>query len=359
LPFCTADFEVKSQVTNGTESARWLLLIHQIPPKPDYFRVKIWRRLQNLGAVAIKNSVYALPNTEQGREDFEWVVREISSGGGEAMVCQAQLIEGLSDDQAEDLFLAARNRDYQEIAQEAKKVAAALRLPADKKRRAADERVKFSSQLLRLKRHLAEVSAIDFFAAPARKTAEERIANLEARFRVRRPPAANPAPSPPARRLAEHPGRTWVTRQGIHVDRMASAWLIQRFIDSAARFKFVSPQGYRPQAGEVRFDMFEAEFTHEGNRCTFEVLCDHFRLRDPALRVIAEIIHDIDLKESKYLRQETPGVSRLIAGISMNHSSDEARLERGCAVFDDLYECFRRQRNSSARRSASASPNMR
>src|SRR5207247_1806017 len=111
----------------------------------------------------------------------------------------------------------------------------------------------------------------------------------------------------------------------------------------SAIFKFVSPEGYRPQSGEIRFDMFEAEFTHEGNRCTFEVICDRFGLNDPALRAIAEIVHDIDLKESKYARPETPGISRLIAGISMNHKDDEVRLERGCAVFDDLYECFRRQ----------------
>src|SRR5690348_9962429 len=80
---------------------KWLLLIHQIPPKPNYFRVKIGRRLQRLGSVPIKNSVYVLPRSEQSYEDFEWVVREIVEGGGEASVCEARFVEGLSDAEVE------------------------------------------------------------------------------------------------------------------------------------------------------------------------------------------------------------------------------------------------------------------
>jgi len=330
---------------DGISDARWLLLIHQIPPKPDYFRVKIWRRLQNLGAVAIKNSVYALPNTDQGHEDFQWIVREIVSGGGEAMVCEAHLIEGLSDHQVTGLFQEARERDYKQIVKEAKRLATTAGVTADKDQRASGRRAKVANQIVRLKRRLAEVSAIDFFEAPSRKEAEERTAALEMKVRDHHPAAA-PVPSPSSHRLQDYRGRTWVTRKGIHVDRMASAWLIRRFIDPAARFKFVSAEAYRREPGAVRFDMFEAEFTHEGNCCTFEVICDRFGLNDPALRVIAEIVHDIDLKESKYSRQETPGISRLIAGISMNHQEDETRLTRGDAVFDDLYECFRRQGDS-------------
>src|SRR5579863_2240081 len=91
--------------------ARWLLLIHQIPPKPNYFRVKIWRRLQRLGAVAIKNSVYVLPKSDQAQEDFEWVLREIVQEGGDATLCEARLVEGLSDEQVEALFYAARDAD--------------------------------------------------------------------------------------------------------------------------------------------------------------------------------------------------------------------------------------------------------
>ena len=134
--------------------------------------------------------------------------------------------------------------------------------------------------------------------------------------------------------------RTWVTRRGVQIDRIASAWLIRRFIDERARFKFVPSSGYRPEPGELRFDMFEGEFTHKGDRCTFEVLIDHGSLADPALKAIAEIIHDIDLKDDKYGREEVAGVRSLIAGIASSSTDDEQRLARGSALLDDLYSSF-------------------
>ena len=323
--------------------ARWLLLVHQIPPKPAYFRVKIWRRLGALGAVALKNSVYVLPNTSSAREDFEWTVREISSGGGEAMVCEARIIEGLSDAEIVRMIQAARDQDYLEIANRAKKLSSLLRSAERVNRVDGSRRVEVTSHLARLKRRLTEVAAIDFFEARMRKQAEEEIAAVESRFLSSRRPGPKLDVPKPACRPEEFRHRTWVTRKGIHVDRMASAWLIRRFIDPAARFVFVSPHDYRPKHGHVRFDMFEAEFTHEGNHCTFEVLYERFGLKDRALLAIGEIIHDIDLKEMKFAREETPGIRRLISGISLNHAEDTERLARGCALFDDLYECFRRQ----------------
>jgi hypothetical protein len=140
--------------------------------------------------------------------------------------------------------------------------------------------------------------------------------------------------------------KIWVTRRGVHVDRIACAWLIRRFIDPGARFKFVSAKDYDAQPGELRFDMFKAEFTHEGDRCSFEVLLERVGLEEPALRAIAEIVHDIDLKDAKFDRDEAPGVARLITGVATASRSDEERLERGGALFDDLYESFRRKRKA-------------
>jgi hypothetical protein len=135
-------------------------------------------------------------------------------------------------------------------------------------------------------------------------------------------------------------GRTWVTREGVQFDRIASAWLIRRFIDPQACFKFVAANGYQPEPGELRFDMFEGEFTHRGDRCSYEVLAAHEGLTDPALVAIGEIIHDIDLKDGKYGRAETAGVRTLLAGISASSRSDEQRLERGMALLDDLHRSF-------------------
>ena len=317
--------------------ARWLLLIHQIPPKPDYFRVKIWRRLQRLGAVAIKNSVYVLPKKDQTQEDFQWVLREIAEGGGEASLCEARFVDGLSDDQVEGLFRAARSAEYEQIAEDARRLAE-THLPDEEKEVA--RRAQVESDLARLKRRLAEVVAIDFFGARGREAAEGLVSKVEARTQGKEPDRrAGRGPS----HGQDLRGKTWVTRKGIYVDRMASAWFIRRFVDSGAEFKFVPAKGYTPTPGEVRFDMFEAEFTHEGDQCTLEVLIARFGLDDPALTPIAEIVHDIDLKDSKFTRQETVGIESLLSGIAMAHKDDAARLERGCAVFADLYEYFRKK----------------
>ncbi len=327
----------KNRVPEKTEG-RWLLLIHQIPPKPNYFRVKVWRRLQRLGAVAIKNSVYVLPCSDQTQEDFQWVLREIFAEGGEASICEAHFVEGLADEQVEALFHAARDAEYAQIAEEARQLAEELPSAARLDR---DQRNRFAAEVARIKRRFSDVAAIDFFGASGRDTTEALLEGLEAR--LREPPPTGTAAVESAGRSERFLGRVWVTRRGVHVDRIASAWLIRRFIDREARFKLVANKGYRPETGELRFDMFDAEFTHEGDRCTFEVLLRRFKIDDPALRPIAEIVHDIDLKDSKFGRQEALGLDRLIAGITMAHKEDEARMARGAAVFEDLYEYFRRK----------------
>lgn len=318
---------------------RWLLLIHQLPPEPNYFRVKIGRRLQRLGAVPIKNSVYVLPKSEQSQEDFEWLVREIGEGGGEASVCEARFIDGLSDSQVEALFNSAREADYHQLAGEARRLQPQLL----RGRKGEDQKRELGSAIARLRKRLEEIERLDFFAATGRETVEGLLGKLEDALKASDEEEPAKEDSGVAA-ISRGQGRVWVTRKGIHVDRMASAWLIRRFIDKDARFKFVIGKGYRPSAGELRFDMFDAEFTHEGDRCTFEVLLQKFGLEVSALRQIAEIVHDIDLKEEKFGRPDALGLDRLVAGIAMAHPDDEKRLAEGYAVFDALYEYFKRKR---------------
>lgn len=314
---------------------RWLLLIHQIPPKPDYFRVKVGRRLSRLGAVAVKRSVYVMPLSDSTLEDLQWVAREIAADGGEATVCKASFVEGLNDEQVEALFHVAREADYAGLCEEAREFAALIprRLDSNDERR-----VQLETDLARLKKRFGDVVALDFFAAPGRVAAETALSDIERRL-------ARPAPTrqaePQAR--ASYEARVWVTRRNIHVDRMASAWLIKRFIDPKASFKFVPGQGYRSSENEVTFDMFEATFTHVGDRCTFEVLLDQFELREPGLRALAEIVHDIDVKDGKFARVEAPGLATLIAGISLSERDDETRLALGERVFGALFEALRRK----------------
>jgi hypothetical protein len=325
--------------TSALLAHSWLLLIHQLPAKPAYLRVKIWRRLQGIGAIAVKNAVHVLPLNEDTREDFEWLLREIEDGGGEAFVCEARLIDGLSDQEIRALFDQARDADYAQLAKDARALAKSLR-PNAKRSALADAR----AQIARLRKRLADIVAIDFFGAIGRETAEQTISSLEARLNedsdVRGKDTASSAAKPPETLR----NRTWVTREGVYVDRIASAWLIRRFVDPQARFKFVSGKGYRPKQDELRFDMFEAEFTHEGDKCTFEVLLDRCGLKDAALRAIAEIIHDIDLKDGKFGRTEVAGIRTLIEGIGAATSDDTQRIARGSEVFNDLYEYFRKKR---------------
>ena len=315
----------------------WLFLIHQLPPQPAYFRVKIWRRLQAMGAVAVKGAVYAVPLDDQTQEDFRWLVQEIIAGGGEAALCEARFIDGLSDQQVRALFDAARDADYEAIAKDAS--ALADELAAQPAKRAESQR-----QLARLRRQLTQVVGIDFFGANGRQAAEAALAALEARLVQPELDGCAEGSMTDEEGLREVRGRTWVTREGVYVDRIVSAWLIRRFIDFEASFKFVPSKGYVPQPGEVRFDMYEAEFTHEGDRCTFEVLLEHARLDDPALQAIGEIVHDLDLKDGKFGREETAGIAGLIGGIVLAHPGDEQRLARGAEILDDLYRYLRNKK---------------
>jgi hypothetical protein len=229
---------------------RWLILIHQLPPTPAYARVKVHRRLQQLGAQSLKQTVYALPNSAQALEDFTWLRKEIEALGGNAIIASADFLAGVS------------NRD--------------LEPPAEAPRRA-------------------------------------RSASVE-------------------------PGSTWVTRRGVEIDRMASAWLIRRFVDPAARFEFVDERTWRPRRGVVRFDMADAEYTHEGDRCTFETLLRRFDIRRATLQQIGEIVHDLDLKDRKFNHPARTSFGAAMRRIIRAEPGDDARLERAFAWLDAFHE---------------------
>lgn len=318
---------------------RWLLLIHQLPSKPAYFRVKIWRRLQGIGAVAVKSTVYALPANTETQEDFEWLLKEIVEGGGEAMVCEARLLDGLSDAQARALFDAARDEDYEVVAKEARALAERLDGGVT-----SEERAEARSLTTRLRKRLADIASIDFFGATGRLSAESLVVEIEHNL-AEDIKMMKRSPDDPTQTPAVLKGSAWVTRKGVHVDRIACSWLIRRFIDKDAVIRFVPGKGYEPKAGELRFDMFEGEITHEGDRCSFEVLLTRIGINDAALLAISEIVHDIDLKDSKFGREETTGIASLIAGVCAANPEDEQRIAQGAVVFDNLYQYFRSKRS--------------
>jgi hypothetical protein len=287
-------------------------------------RVKVSRRLQKIGAIALKSTVYVLPANDEAREGFQWIAQEVIRAGGEAAVGDVRFLDGIGDTEIERMFQAARRADAEAI------VAGGQELLREMNS-GREQRTSTSRAIRALERRLQAARAIDFFGAPDLGAAERMIARIKAGSS-----GVTSVPPTGTWRRTDFRGRTWVTRAGIHVDRVASAWLIRRFVDGAADFKFVDARRYRRAAGEIRFDMYEAELTHEGSLCTFEVIVDRFGLDVPGLSVVAEIVHDIDLRDERYRRPETEGVSVLIAGICQDGVGDEDRLARGTVIFDGL-----------------------
>ena len=314
-----------------TNGARWVLFMPTLPAKPASVRVKIWRRLQAIGAIGLRGSVYALPNREECVEVFEWVSRELRELGGQASICEGRFLDESTDDDIERRFIDARNADYTEVADAAKQLVKKLgakRIPAE---RLAD----ITEQHAKLVHRLGAITAIDFLDVSGREAVEGLLAAV-----ARALPRDGTKTSEPLEVLPRPRGATWVTRTGVHVDRIASAWLIRRFIDPEARFKFVPAKGYVPNDGELRFDMFDAEFTHVGDRCTFEVLVERMALREPALVALGEIIHDLDLRDDKFAREETAGVRSAIDGICTVARDDEQRIAAAGPMLDGLHSHF-------------------
>ena len=314
----------------------WLLLIHQIPPKPDYFRVKIWRRLLHVGAVAIKQSVYVLPNSESAYEDFSWILKEITEGGGDANLSEVRFMEGLTDKQVVALFQEARKSDYEKLIKEIH----GLRNEISKSETSASNAsTKFKVQVRKLQKRLDDIAAIDFFDVPQRVATENAFFDLMSNVKGIHGMIGKSA------NVDEFVGKIWVTRKNVYVDRMASAWLITRFIDKGAKFKVVGSKHYAPQKkDEVRFDMYDAEFTHEEGKCTFETIIQRFGIENKTLQIIAEIVHDIDLKDGKFGRPEIDGLSVILSGIAATQRTDDERLRRSAEVFDDLYAFFKNKK---------------
>jgi hypothetical protein len=309
----------------------WLLLVHSLPPRPLYLRAKIRQRLVKVGALALKNSVYVLPRTDDTLEDFQWIAQEARAGGGEAFVATAEFLEGVDGRELVARFRSERAAEYVAFAAE-------LRRLRHLRRKGGGEATQAERQaaLARARRQLEEIRAVDFFDAPGRKEVEAMLRKLEEGARSK-------SGVPGSRRgsVPDLSGKMWVTRRGIKIDRIATAWLVRRFIDPAARFRFVDPEGDVKKPGELRFDMVGGDFTHEGDHCTFETLLLKAGIREPDLTPIAEIVHDIDLKDARYGRAETVGVKQLLEGLLTSRPSDEERLQRGFALFDDLMASFR------------------
>lgn len=313
---------------------KWLVLIYTLPPEAGSSRVRIWRKLKRLGAVSFRNSAYLLPFGEERYEIAQWLCQAIQRAEGEATLLKVERIENLSDQGVADLFRRARNEDYAELTKAGHAWLERLEdLPKDK---ATQEAVALADELKALEKQLTEIGEIDYFHAPGRREAERTLSRCRTTLRelLGRKESMAMWESKPLEPDAFR-GKTWVTRPRPHVDRIASAWMIRRFIDPQAKFTFASPP--EKVKGAIPFDYPGVEFGHQGEDCTFETLLKRFGLRDRGLQTLAEIVHDADLKDAKFGRDEAKGVDMVLKGLAITKPDDQALLTQGMLIFDAMY----------------------
>lgn len=328
------------------ESGRaWLLFVHQLPASPSNLRVRTWRRLQQLGAIPIKQAVYVLPDTPGTREDFERLKTEVRAVGGDATLFAGRNVEAWSDDTLVEEFKRSRQDAYAELARD---IDTMLKSASDGQR-PHGTRVPLTRRALEtFRERLGAIEKIDFFRSEGRDRVVSLLMQLEehmAETGLIGTPLKEPGPVD----AAAYRGRLWVTRPRPGVDRLSSAWLIRRFLDPRARFAFFADRHAVPEDA-VPFDMFGAEFSHQADECTLETLCRVFGVQEPAVARLARVVHDVDLRDGRFGAPEAATIGALIDGLRLTYADDAALLEQGMAMFESLYQAFKHAAPSSAPR---------
>jgi hypothetical protein len=305
----------------------WLVLSYSLPSASTSSpRVTLWRRLRRLGALASSGGIQILPMREECLEAFQWLTQEIRQAQGEALVMRVETFEGLSDTQLIELFCAARAKDYGEIDQQTAglEVKIAAHTP--------DALAQVQEGLERLRRRHAEIARVDYFDCPAGAQVAERLRRVAQSLL----PDGSTATVPHAA-LAAYRDHVWVTRPRPHVDRLACAWLIRRYIDPQAVIRYTTAPG----PDEVAFDIQDAQFGHRGAYCTFETMLRAFGLDDAGLRALAALVHELDLRDGRTVPPEAAGVDAILQGWLRADMTDTEREAHGIALFDGLYAAFR------------------
>jgi hypothetical protein len=302
---------------------KWLVFSYSLPTKGgSSSRVTLWRRLQNLGALDV-TGVYVLPQNPETTEAFTWLSQEVETAGGEAVFMQVEKFNNLKDKDVIERFNAERAKDYQTLIEDInlyQKTSGQLEI---------NER---SKALNKLRRQFDDITRVDFFNSRLKGQVAKMLAKLEQSLTV---------PTPVVQikivKREDFQNKLWVTRPNPYVDRLASAWLIRRFIDSKAIIRYRD----KAKAGEVSFDMTNATFGHTGSSCTFETMIVAFRLNETVLQKMADIIHELDLHEGYYTQPETSGIEAVLKGWLAQALPDKELETRGIQLFEGLYQALK------------------
>lgn len=315
----------------------WLIFFYSVPSRPVSSRMKVWRRLSKAGAIQFKGAVYILPFNDEHYELLQWLTSEVASMKGEAAFIKSDMIETIKNSAIVDLFNQQRESVYRIIEKKIEDIE--RKLNSVKKGADAKDNKKLSGQFIKHQKEFEEIRKVDFFVSKSGNALKKRLANLQAEInklsglKVK----AQIAVITP-KRIENYKRKTWRTRKRPFVDRMASAWLIKRFIDKKAIFRFIDEKKIENiDKKSITFDIKDGEFTHRGDMCTFEVIVKSFNLKDKALKKIAEIVHEIDMKDDKYENMEARGIENILAGIRKTIKNDLEALEKGMALFEMLY----------------------
>lgn len=322
----------------------WVVFSYSLPSAGRSSpRVAVWRRLRALAAVSPKGGVHVLPAREECVEAFQWLAQEVEQAEGEALLMRVERFEGLSEAQLIALFQEARKEDYAALDERAAGLEKSL--TGSRKRDPRDD-AQARTLLAKLRQAYGEIARIDFFESPAGTQVASRLARIEDALAPGRQDDVQVARAA----LSDYRDKRWVTRPSPHVDRLACAWLIRRFINPRAVIRYSTA----PLPNEVAFDMSEGPFSHHGNLCTFETMVRAFELDDRAVRAIAEIVHEIDLRDGRYARPEVPGIDAVLRGWMSRTDAD--REAHGVALFDGLYAALSQTTSLKRPRKRGGSP---
>jgi hypothetical protein len=308
----------------------WLVLTASLPTSPSGLRVRIWRALKTTGCATLREGVYILPTIAASANELWTIEKAIQDGGADAHMLTLQARDAAQEKTFRALF--DRSEQYADFAQSLKDARKGLKTAGEPELR----------KLLRtLDQQLQAIRAADYFPGKAGASAGYGLETLRSEVEKRLSPG-EPTPGAGAiERQAKESfqGKTWATRKRPWVDRLATAWLVQRFVDAKPRFLWLDDPKKCPKTA-LGFDFDGARFTHVGDKVTFEVVAHTFGLEeDAALKRLGELVHYIDIGGIPV--DEAAGVETMVRGLQAQHDNDDALLAASCAFFDTLYAALR------------------
>ncbi len=320
---------------------KWILFAHQINPGSQNMRVKVWRNLKRYGAVLFKNTVYILPYSKEHEEMMQWLCKQIKDSGNDASLFITESYDEGQEAEIIKAFHEVSGKEYCSLSESCEALSKKIEQTERTEGLTEGTMRELQKKLREITKWYEEISKVDFFQAPQRSKAKNVIGSLQKKLEY----TPNKFKEEvhmfgKTYHVKDFENKKWVTRKDVYIDRIASAWLIKSFIDKKAQFVFLQKNAKKPPQNTIPFDMYGSEFTHHGDDCTFETLVKAFQFKDAALQDIAEIVHDIDLKDGKYSREDAEGIERVIHGLCLTIKDDNARLKKGAELFDALYAFY-------------------